>query len=91
MLRELGVADGMVITGHKNYIWGDRVVCAGRPVDPAPADTDRLRYWQAEGIKGGVAARRRPSTLEVARPFAGGGRYKGGEVQDDGSVRPWTL
>lgn len=90
-LRLLGCEDGMVTTGHKNYIWGRKVVCAGRPVDPAPAATDRLRYWMAEGIKGGVCARHRPGTLEIARPFSGGGRYKGGEVGGDGIVRPWKL
>jgi hypothetical protein len=91
MLRELGVADGMTVYGHKHYVWGEKTVCAGRPVELHAGAAAGNRYWTAEGIKGGVAARRRPSTLEVARPFAGGGRYKGGEVSDDGSVRPWQL
>jgi hypothetical protein len=91
MLRELGAADGMTVLGHKHYVWGEKTVCAGRPVELHAGATAGDRYWTAEGIKGGVAARRRPSTLEVARPFAGGGRYKGGEVSDDGTVRPWVL
>jgi hypothetical protein len=91
MLRELGVAEDMDVLGHKHYRWGAKVVCAGRPVEPAEGATAGNRYWTAEGIKGGVAARHRPSTLEVARPFGGGGKYKGGQVSDDGTVRPWQL
>jgi hypothetical protein len=91
MLRELGVADGMTILGHKHYVWGEKTVCAGRPVELHAGATAGNRYWTAEGIKGGVAARRRPSTLEVARPFGGGGRYKGGQVNGDGTVVPWQL
>jgi hypothetical protein len=87
----LGVAEDMDVLGHKHYRWGSKVVCAGRPVEPAEGATAGNRYWTAEGIKGGVAARHRPSTLETARPFGGGGKYKGGQVSDDGTVRPWQL
>jgi hypothetical protein len=81
----------MTILGHKHYVWGEKTVCAGRPVELHTGATAGNRYWTAEGIKGGVAARRRPSTLEVARPFGGGGRYKGGQVNGDGTVVPWQL
>jgi hypothetical protein len=91
MLRELGVADGMTILGHKHYVWGEKTVCAGRPVELHTGATAGNRYWTAEGIKGGVAARHRPSTLETARPFGGGGKYKGGQLNGDGTVVPWQL